>query len=331
VRLKPWAKMPTLWIQQGKLRNFNWQEDRSAGTAALMLYFTLCQFAAERPLRPFETAELEPDENIPTPPPSAPASEETAAVSTALPDNPMWKAFLDAAKPGSDTPPWGRTAGAGIVATTLKSPTPVMPNPAILQMPPAVAAQGATAERVDAVIDPQQEAPDALVARLTYDDLSALTSGLSRDRINAGLKKLFDQKMIWRVDRSSSYGLNGFGKGKRWVKLPGRALMSAGATRFAPFAHLTLRSKHELDALKLHLYYAHTRENIAGYSEVAYPTIFKKTGVQEKDIARANSLLLSCGILQRTRGLPTEDAKKHEANKYFLTGYEGFFIGKSAS
>lgn len=112
------------------------------------------------------------------------------------------------------------------------------------------------------------------------------------------------------------------------MKLQGRALMSAGATRFAPFTHFTLRSKYELDALKLHLYYAHTREHVSAYSQVAYPTIFSKTGVQEKDIARANSLLLSCGILQRTRGLPTEDAKQHESNKYYLTGYEGFFIQK---
>lgn len=171
----------------------------------------VCWSAAERTLRPFETSEPEPEENIPPPPTAA---GEAATASTAAPDNPVrWEDFLDGAEPGSDAPPWHGAAAAGIVAPTVTGPVLVMPNPGFVQVPFALAGRVAPAEQVDEVAGSHHEAPDALVARLTYDDLSALTGGLSRDRINAGLKKLIEQKMIWRVDRSSSYGLTGFGKG----------------------------------------------------------------------------------------------------------------------
>jgi hypothetical protein len=297
VNLKPWSKMPTSWIQDGGLKNFRWKDDGSSSTAALMIYFVLCQFAAERPLRPHETQEPE----LKRKGPAAPLPSPMSGVS------PL---HVEGEAPG--TAPW---------AQPIPSPAYVqVPAPAVVAPNPAILALGHDGEPLD------PDVAEVLVARLTYDDLSVLTK-LSRNRINAGLQKLIAENMIWRVDRSSSYGLLGSGRGKRWVKLPGRALMSPGSTHFAPFSHFHLRSKHELNALKLHLYYAHTRSE-GGYSEVGYEKIFDRTGVSERDIARANSFLLSCNILQRTRGLPGEDSRQHEANKYFLTGYESFFFKK---
>lgn len=96
------------------------------------------------------------------------------------------------------------------------------------------------------------------------------------------------------------------------------------------FSHFELRSKLELSALKLHLYFAHIRDKASAYSEASFETIFKRTGVQERDIPAANSLLLSCGILHRTKPLETSDVKQHGANHYYLNGYGGFFIKKAA-
>jgi hypothetical protein len=170
---------------------------------------------------------------------------------------------------------------------------------------------------------------EALVVRLTYDELNVLT-GLSRERISAGLKKLVEEQMIWKLDGSGSYGLTGFGPRKRWAKLPGSALTSAGGTSFIPFSHFKLRSKHELNALKLHLYYAHSRDKVSAYSEASFETIFMRLGVQERDIPIANSLLLSSGILVRTKAMETSDAKQHGANNYYLNGYTSFFIKKAS-
>ncbi len=280
MKLKPWAKMPTEWIQDGRVRSFRWKEDGSAATAALMLYFAFCQFASERPLRPSEIQE----------PALRNKSKLVDTLEEALPD---------------------------------LAAIHVVPSTNILHMLPS-------AIEPELQLNPNA-APDidALVARLTYDELNVLT-GLSRERISAGLKKLVDEQMIWRLDGSGSYGLTGFGAGKRWAKLPGSALTSVGGTSFLPFSHFKLRSKHELNALKMHLYFAHVRDKAQAYSEVSFETIFKRLGVQERDIPIANSLLLSCGILVRTKAMETTDAKQHGANNYYLNGYTGFFIKKTS-
>ncbi len=280
MKLKPWAKMPTEWIQDGRARSFGWKKDGSAGTAALMIYFVFCQFASERPLRPSEARE------------------------PLIRNKPTSPADVAQSQP----------AGASIH---------VRPHLEILQMPLSIK-ESATQLDADATLN-----IDALVVRLTYDELNVLT-GLSRERISAGLKKLIEEQMVWKLDGSGSYGLTGFGPGKRWAKLPGSALTSLGGTSFQPFSHFKLRSKHELNALKLHLYFAHSRDKAAGYSEASFETIFKRIGVQERDIPVANSLLMSCGILCRTKPLEASDVKQYGANHYFLNGYTGFFIKRAS-
>lgn len=168
---------------------------------------------------------------------------------------------------------------------------------------------------------------DVTLARLTYVDINALT-GLSKKLTSAGIKLLIEREMIWRVDQAGSYGILGLGPGENWAKLPGLALMSKGQTSFFPFGHFFMRSKHELNALKVYFYYAVTRDRAKPYSEPAFERIFEKTGVAERDIATANSLLISSGFLARTRPVPSDDAKRFESNHYYLTGYGHLFIPK---
>lgn len=317
MKLKPWAAMPTAWIQAGDLQKFQWKEGASANTAALMIYFVMCQLAAERPLRASENHE--PAEYGAPPPRMAPPGA-------------TYEDLLDE----GNMPPWQRTSQF-IAERASTSVTPekvvVVPNFAFAQVGGRWGADAAADVAKDEADVVEHETPNSLVVRATYDDFAALT-GLSRDRVSAGLQKLLTLKMIWRVDKSSTYGLAGYGPGKRWAKLPGKALLSPAGTTFEPFAHFRLRSKTELNALKLHLYYASTRPKDALFSMVAYPMIQKRTGVSERDIPRANTLLVSSGILARTRGLPSEHAREpneHEANKYYLTGYDHFVPKKKAA
>jgi hypothetical protein len=318
MKLKPWAMMPTAWIQDGDLQKFQWKEGGSANTAALMIYFVMCQLAAERPLRASEKHE--------------PGEHETPPLQTASRGLTYEEVLED-----KNVPPWQSTGPSIANATLTLSPAAkiaVVPNVAFLRIGGewgADAGANTLAAKADVI---EHETPDSLVVRVTYDDLAALI-GLSRDRVNAGLQKLLAVKMIWRVDKSSTYGLSGYGPGQRWAKLPGKALLSPAGTAFEPFSHFRLRSKTELNALKLHLYYASTRPKDALFSTVAYPMIHKRTGVSERDIPRANTLLVSSGILARTRGLPSEDAREnareHEANKYYLTGYDHFITKKKTA
>ena len=33
MHIKPWSKLPTLWITDGRIRDFTWKTDGAAGTA----------------------------------------------------------------------------------------------------------------------------------------------------------------------------------------------------------------------------------------------------------------------------------------------------------
>ncbi|RQS03218.1 hypothetical protein DIE07_32300 [Burkholderia sp. Bp9002] len=171
-----------------------------------------------------------------------------------------------------------------------------------------------------------------MVAHLTYEDFGDLT-GLSRKSISAGLKLLEERGMMRRCGstRASDYHLNGLEPFKRWAKLPGQALLSPAKTSFLPLTQLGLRSRHELNALKLHFYYASVRDGNRAFSECTFETINKKTGVAERDIPRANSILLTVGLLSRYRREQIEVANdvSYTANRYYMEGYETLFKKKT--
>jgi hypothetical protein len=130
------------------------------------------------------------------------------------------------------------------------------------------------------------------IAHSSYDHLGQLT-GLSRKLISAGLEVLVQMLMIERVGsvRSGDYRIQDLEPGDRWAKLPGQALLSAGKTNFEPLTRFDLRSKYALAAMKLYCYYASTRDHRSAYSHPSFETSFERTGVAERDIPRANSLL----------------------------------------
>lgn len=156
------------------------------------------------------------------------------------------------------------------------------------------------------------------VAEGTYVDLGEAT-GLSRALISAGLQRLQAlglivpegshqkrrYKITWPVEH-------------RFFKLPCQAITNGNV--IVPFKNFTMRSKHELHALKLYLYFASIRGNYMPYSMASYETIFDRIHIPERDIRRAISVLIGAGLLEgvdrehsRTRGV-------NEPNKYYLKG-----------
>lgn len=103
--------------------------------------------------------------------------------------------------------------------------------------------------------------------------------------------------------------------------------MSKGQTSFFPFGHFFIRSKHELNALKVYFYYAVTRDRAKPYSEPAFERIFEKTGVAKLDMRQRTPCLSRLDFLQ-DRPVPSDDAKRFESNHYYMTGYGHLFIPK---
>lgn len=156
-------------------------------------------------------------------------------------------------------------------------------------------------------------------ATLTYNRLSELT-GLSRDLISRGTKLLvrFELICVERVGRNNKYTIPYEARGG-WCKLPARPLMMKSNVIKA-FSEIKLRSKSELHAIKLFLYFAAVRDNETFYTMASFEKINKATGIPDRDITKARSLLVVWGMLIRV-DTEKKDGTINEPNKYYLAGY----------
>ncbi|WP_076592603.1 hypothetical protein [Herminiimonas arsenitoxidans] len=282
MNIKPWARMPNTWIRNGTILKFNWVADGSSGTAALILFYALCQYATERLAKPIQGKQ---------------AAVSTPLENLAISNNDKNR-ILDISTSATVTP--DMTSHAAPPWTLGKSTENYLRSSS------------------------EETVVGAMVARLTYEDFIQIT-GLSKKLISLGLQKLLERKLIRRIDGAGSYEIYGLGSGEQWSKLPGLELLTPAKTSFAPFSNFFMRGRHELNAMKLYFYYASTRDRDNAFSTPAFPTILSKTGVPEREIPKANSFLLTSGLLYRTRSMEKDDTKPHEANHYYLTGYKSFF------
>jgi hypothetical protein len=157
-------------------------------------------------------------------------------------------------------------------------------------------------------------------AALSYNALSDVVS-LSRATIAHGLNRLIALRLVERFgsDQKRGYLIHWTSRG--WFKLPCKAVLNEGT--IAPFAHFSLRTKAELNALKLYLYLAGVRSNDVHFSMSSHATIHTKTGIPENDIRRAHSLLTSVGLLAAVERDHLGIVENYsEPNKYYLTGYK---------
>lgn len=161
-----------------------------------------------------------------------------------------------------------------------------------------------------------------MVAQASYDDLE-LATGRSRSMVADGLKRLQNTGLVTPEGSAQRRSYVLAGPHEQWFKVPCSAIVKNGVIR--PFTTFNLRSKHELHALKLYLYFAAVRPNNQTFSMAAYETIHDRTGVPERDIRRALSLLISSGLLVNIDREFSRTLKVNEANKYYLNGSTDFF------
>jgi hypothetical protein len=170
----------------------------------------------------------------------------------------------------------------------------------------------------------ETEEPDELIARQTYEDLR-LATGISRKLVGEGLQRLQDLGLIVASGSSQrrTYTIVWDEDRKRFFKIPCAPFVSGRL--ILPFQDLTLRSKHELHALKLYLYLAAVRDNDLRYAVAAYEKIYFRTGISERYIRKAINVLNNAGMMQKLDAPPDFDgttASTYGPNHYYFTGGE---------
>lgn len=163
--------------------------------------------------------------------------------------------------------------------------------------------------------------PGAQISAASYDDLQVAT-GLSRKLVANGLARLIELTLIEPIGshQKRRYLIVWKGVTGGWFKLPCQAITRE--QKIMPFANFTLRSKHELHAMKLYLYLAARRRNERQDSLASYETINRAIGIPEKDIRKAISLLIGVGLLRSVHRDHEVELNSYGPNQYFLTGSE---------
>ncbi|MCX5890683.1 MAG: hypothetical protein NTY36_14745 [Deltaproteobacteria bacterium] len=137
---------------------------------------------------------------------------------------------------------------------------------------------------------------DVSMVKATYDDIQELVA-ISRSKVANGLGLLLGLEIIERLkDNRSHYRIVGLDVGGAWGKLPQDWMMQK-TERISVFEPFNLRSKSELDALKLYLLMVAFRDSKSGYAIIGYEKITGYTGVNARYIKKAKSHLISLELI----------------------------------
>jgi DNA-binding transcriptional ArsR family regulator len=163
--------------------------------------------------------------------------------------------------------------------------------------------------------------PDTGIARLTYGELSDMTS-LSRAKVSAGLSLLGARDLIDRTPEGrSSYGLRHYDPMAGWAKFPARGLYHNGVVW--AFTEFRLRRRAELEAMKLYYLFAARRSRETNMAKIGYDRIEEYTGVPRNHIRGALTVLGANGLVHVER--LTSDLSDHGvANAYRLTYLDSY-------
>lgn len=165
-----------------------------------------------------------------------------------------------------------------------------------------------------------QNVPEKIGAhvKLTYTELSDITS-LSRAKVAEGLKFLEETGLVKteKQGRSNSYHIVNRDNGNGWGQLPAKSLYDDGQIK--PFLQFKLRTRAELNALKLYLLIIAFRSNSKNCTIISYEKIHQYTGISERHISAGLSLLVTLDMIRVDKKLKDEATEKR-MNVYWLVG-----------
>jgi DNA-binding transcriptional ArsR family regulator len=129
---------------------------------------------------------------------------------------------------------------------------------------------------------------------LSYEALCELTN-VSRTKVSKGLDVLEKYELVTRstVGRINIYEIVGYLEKGGWAKLPAKGLYDKNQTHVESFKSYKLRSKVELNALKIYLVLVAFRDNSTNHTKLGYEKISQYAFVQRSDIKSALSLLVA--------------------------------------
>jgi DNA-binding transcriptional ArsR family regulator len=165
-------------------------------------------------------------------------------------------------------------------------------------------------------------ADDEGLAKCTYDQL-CLATGLSRSKVSNGLSVLQEHGVIEREPSGrSTLQLTSYNEAGGWSKLPARRLYGSSGVIIA-FQDFTLRSRAELDAMKLYYLFARRRSTQTNMAHLSYDKIEEYSGIQRLRIKRALSLLATVGLVYLER-IPSTLNERGTANAYRLAYLDSY-------
>jgi RIO-like serine/threonine protein kinase len=159
------------------------------------------------------------------------------------------------------------------------------------------------------------------VAKITYDEIQEVLP-ISRSKVAAGLRILSSLEVIDAdKDRQSTYRLRDFGGENTWAKLPCRGLYEAD--RIKALKDFKLRSKSELDAMKLYFLFASRRDTRLNETRLSHLKISEYSGIPKNRVLTAISLLTSLGLIYTTR-YDRDDSENGTSHGYRLIHLEAY-------
>ncbi|MCF3972100.1 hypothetical protein [Paracoccus salsus] len=157
------------------------------------------------------------------------------------------------------------------------------------------------------------------LAKITYDQLCTATD-VSRAKLSRGLSILEKRGIVrrWQNGRSS-FELVGYDLTSGWCKLPAKPLYVGPVVE--AFRYFRLRSKAELNAIKLYLLFAARRGRDTNLANISFDKINEYSGIRRDEIKAATSLLASLSLVYIER-VPSASNDYGVANAYRLAGLE---------
>jgi hypothetical protein len=153
--------------------------------------------------------------------------------------------------------------------------------------------------------------------RATYDEITAATH-LARPTVSRGLTILAELGLITRAPAGQSTYELLWDDSRRWAKLPAKGLYSGDGVK--AFTHFTLRSRVELDALKIYLLLVDRKSFDRNQVDISYDGIARYSGVPTSCISAAISLLIKLDLVRVSSGV--FDERAGQPNSYRIAHLE---------